>query len=455
MRTRDPGWAWTPYEPDSERPWNLPRVGHLYRRAAFGADATQLQQALSDGPQAAVDRLLEPEADVADFNRTFDRYRPSPGSGGSANELRAWWLRRMIATPHPLLEKMTLFWHGHFAVTNARVQSAQLMQRHVDNLRTFALGSFASMIEAVSQDPAVFVGLGSKANRKAQPNENLARGLIGQFGLGDGNYAEEDIHEAARALTGWFVLQSRLRYIEREHDSGMKQVLGERGNWDRDDVVRIVLAQPATPRWVIRKLYRWLISETDEPSNDLIAPLAESFQPDYDIRKLLAVMLRSNLFFSPAAYRRRIKSPVEFAVGIVRGLEAMVSTSRLGEHLAAMGQNLYHPPTVKGWAGGRAWISGLAMLARANLATALLSGAKPYGDKLNPWEVAKSHGHTTREAAARFVIDLFLQGDVDSDVADVLYATADRAGRPAAGDLPGWLRRFAHGVVTLPEFQLA
>ena len=446
----DPKWAWSAYQPDAQRPWNLAQAGHLYRRAAFGATWDQLQQALSDGPQRTLDKLLRPQTDIAAFNRKYDEYE---SSSGSANALRAWWLRRIILTPHPLLEKMTLFWHSHFATNSATVKNARLMQRHVQLLRSHALNSFRTLLKAVPRDPAVLIYLGAETNRKALPNENFARPLMETFTLGPGHYTEKDVQEAARAFTGWFVLRSRLRYIPREHDGNVKQLLGQKGNFTGDDVIRILLEQPATAQTLVHKLYRRLICETEEPNAGLMTPLVESFSKDYDILKLVEKMLRSNLFFSPAAYRRRIKCPVEFALGIVKPLEGVISTTQLAQDLAGIGQNLYHPPTVKGWTGGRHWINSATMVGRHNLALALLQGSGPYGDKLNPWAVAKKHGCSTSESATGFLLDLFLQGDLESDVRDALLKTA---GAPAdAGDPAGNVRRFAHAVVTLPEFNLA
>ncbi|MHC4581679.1 MAG: DUF1800 family protein, partial [Planctomycetota bacterium] len=166
----DPRWVWARYEPGPDSPWDLARAGHLYRRAAFGASWEQLQQSLSKGPQRTIDKLLEPAAEVAQFNRTYDEYEAATGS---VDQLRAWWLRRMIQTPHPLAEKMTLFWHSHFATNAAAVKNTRLMQRHVGLLRSQALGSFRILLEGISQDPAVLLWLGAEANRKAQPNENL------------------------------------------------------------------------------------------------------------------------------------------------------------------------------------------------------------------------------------------------------------------------------------------
>ncbi|MHC4323874.1 MAG: DUF1800 domain-containing protein [Planctomycetota bacterium] len=444
----DTRWAWAAYEPDADHPWNLALAGHLYRRAAFGASWEQLQQALSDGPQRTIDNLLKPQAETVEFNRTYDEYEAATGS---VDQLRAWWLRRMIQTPHPLQEKMTLFWHSHFATNASEVKNARLMQQHIRLLRSEALGSFRILLEGISQDPAVLLWLGAEANRKAQPNENLARAIMETFTLGPGHCTENDIRDAARAFTGWFVLRSKLRYIPREHDGNEKQIFDRKGNFARDDVLRIILEQPATSRRLVRKLYRWLISETEQPDEALILPLAESFAADYDVLKLVETMLRSNLFFSAAAYRKRIKSPAEFAIGIINALEGTISTTQLAEDLADLGQNLYYPPTVKGWAGGKHWINSTAIIARQNLASALLRGSGPYVNKLNPWAVAQRHGCTTPESARQFLLDLFLQGGLDPDAREALLKTHRRQN----DGLEAQTRYLANAIVKLAEFQMA
>lgn len=450
---RDPGWAWAAYEPDARRPWSPALAAHLYRRAAFGADWKQLQQALADGPQRTIDRLLEPPADVAAFNRTYDGHEDI--AGGSVDGLRAWWLRRMMETPQPLLEKMTLFWHSHFATNAAALKNPRLMREHVHLLRRHALGSFASLLQAISRDPVLLTWLGADANRKAAPNDSFARPLMETFTLGPGGFTEQDVREAARACTGWFVLRGRLRYLAREHDEGVKRILGRSGEFSADDVIRIVLEQPATARMLARKLYRWLISETDEPAEALIAPLAESFAQDYSVSRLVETMLRSNAFFSELAYRQRIKGPVEFSVGIAKALEGIVSTTHLAQDIADLGQDLCHSPTVEGWPGGRYWINTATVVRRCNLSLALLRGEEPYGDVLDPWAVAQRHGSTTTESAAQFLIDLFLQGDLDPGVRKALLSDVPAFAQNGNDTPRSVLRGVAHAVTTLPEFHLA
>jgi hypothetical protein len=443
----DPSWAWAPYRPDAQRPWSLELAAHLYRRAAFGANWGELQQALADGPELAVGKLLRPKAGAAAFNEAYDAYENAgTGSEGGAP---AWWLRRLIQTPCPVLEQMTLFWHNHFAITNARVNNPEMMCRYVHLLRRNALGRFDVLLESVLDEPAVLVCLGARANRKARPSLDFARSLMEQFTLGPGRFSEQDVQGAARALTGWFVSQGKAHFIPREHDQGAKKLLGREGDFDRKDLLRLLLEQPATAQLVVRKLHRWFVSETASLPDALVAPLAADFAKDFDAGKLVETVLRSNLFFS--GYRQKIKSPVQYAVGLVRGLEATVGTVRLAADLADLGQDLFQPPTLKGWAGGQHWINRFTLLGRARLAEELLAGSGPYGGKLDPAATASKYGQSGPEAASRFLLQLFLQGDLPEKTRQALLA--GQAPGPAQG--PDSLRRFGALLAALPEWHLA
>ena len=451
----DAQWAWARYEPGAKRPWDLRLAGHLFRRAGFGATWDQLQQALRDGPQQSVDKLLKPGGDVAAFNRTYDELESAVDpESESTDSVRGWWLRRMMQTPHPLLEKMSLFWHNHFATSPARGSHALSMHRHLQLVRSHALGRFSELLGAIVTDATMLVALDAATNRKARPNQPFAKDLLELFTVGPGNFSEKDASAVARAFTGWFVVRNRARYVAREHDDDRKTVFGQEGPWTGEDVVRILLAQPGTPRLIVRKLYRWLVSETGEPGDALIGPLADSFAKDYDIARLVETILRSNLFFSAAAYRRRIKGPVEYALAIVRGMEETVNPEPLGHALAELGQNVCHPPTAKGWAGGKVWINQATLIGRSNLAWAMLSGSAPYGDRLNPLSAAEKHGPSTVAAAARFLLDLFLQGDVAPEKREKVMQMAAGVGS-AKPDQVKRSREIAYAIVTLPEFQLA
>ncbi len=404
QRPNDPQWAWDVYQPDEGCPWNLRRAGHLFRCAAFGANWPQLQRALDEGPVRTVDRLLRPEADLATFDRTYNEFDASADGSESADGLRAWWLRRMLLTPHPLMENMTLFWHSHFAISNARVRSSTMMREHIALLREHALGNFSQLLQAIARDGATLKGVDCLANRKAAPNPNFAQVLLERYTLGPGNFQAADVSETARAFTGWFVLRDEVRFLSREQDTGSKKVLGQDGVVGDQDVLRIVLDQPAVARLLVRKLDRWLITETQPPDDALLEPLVADFHRDYDLLRLVETMLRSNRFAAAANDHQRVKSPVDFAVGLVRSFEGLVPTARLGDDLAELGQNLLSPPTLSGWEGGLHWINPATVAGRSRLVQSLLSTAGPYGDGLPAADVAQRHAPGAPDDVLGFLV---------------------------------------------------
>lgn len=457
----DPARAWEPYVPGPDAPWDLPRVAHLHRRAGFAASWGVLQRDLKEGPDASLARLLEGEPlaldgrPASEFEALADAMARQLAPGASLARLQSLWLYRMIFTGHPLRERMTLFWHSHFATSELKVRNPELMQRQNRLLREHALGSFPTLLGAIGKDPAMLIWLDSTANRKAHPNENYAREVMELFTLGRGNYTEADIREAARAFTGWFVVNDRFHEVAAQHDGGVKTVLGRTGTFDGDEIPAILLAQPACAEFLCRKLVRAFVSEVDAPSRDLVAPLAETYRSSgYDTRAVVARILHSRLFFDPAVRRRRVKSPVEYAVGTIRALEIThptVGVEALAETCGRMGQNLYAPPSVAGWDGGPAWISAAALLARASLAQALTSEtAGALGGRCKPLEFAREHGFTGHSEVARFFRDLLVQ---DAFEAPVETAIAEAAGGPTTPAVAA--RRGLAMVLTAPEYQLA
>jgi uncharacterized protein (DUF1800 family) len=285
---------------------------------------------------------------------------------GKGLELRSWWLEEMRATPSPLTERMTLFWHNHFVSSDQKVRSPQLMHRQNALLRRHALGNFGAMLREVARDPAMVIYLDNASNRKAQPNENFAREVMELFTLGEGHYSEHDVKEAARAFTGWSVDLDRGEYLFRanQHDDGVKNVLGRSGNLGGDDVLGTLLAHPRTAEHIVEKLWREFVSPTPDAAE--VKRIAARFRASgHEIQVALRALLTSDAFYAEANRASLVKSPVELVVGTLRQFRF-----NTGEMLpfaftvTQLGQNLFAPPNVKGWPGGEAWINSSTLLAR-------------------------------------------------------------------------------------------
>jgi len=298
-----------------------------------------------------------------------------------ARDLKAWWLDEMLATPAPLTEVMTLFWHNHFTSSLAKVKSPVLLYRQNVLLRRHALGNFATLLHEIARDPAMLAYLDNARSRKDAPNENFARELMELFTLGEGHYAEADLKEAARAFTGWSVnpKTGAFAFRARWHDSGDKTVLGTSGKLDGDDVIDILLARPETARLIVDKLWREFISETPDPVEG--ARLAALFRDSgYEIRPLLAALFTSDAFWAPQNRGRLVKSPVDLVVGTLRAFALPVEDSRdLAWATRRLGQDLFNPPDVKGWPGGTAWITGASLLDRQTLMNRVTGGSMANG----------------------------------------------------------------------------
>jgi uncharacterized protein (DUF1800 family) len=466
----DPALAWQPWRPSRSDPWGRKWAAHLLRRAAFGCSRADLLEAERLGHQGTLDLLLRGRPGVEDVQETLtDVGRVAAEQG--AEQLRGWWLYCMLHSLHPLREKLTLFWHNHFATSNDKVQNAVLMFRQNCLLRQHALGKFGPMLQAVSKDPAMLVWLDSNRNVKGAANENYARELMELFSLGVGNYTEKDIKEAARAFTGWHTDGADFAFNARAHDDGTKTVLGQQGAWDGGDVVRIVLEQPAAARFLVRKLYHFLISETAEPPAALLEPLCESFRKSaYDITALVRTMLASRHFYSGHAFRQRVKSPVEYVLGAVqavylrsgekdadyRPLPPQVLVGRL----RAMGQQLFAPPNVKGWPGGRSWLNTSTVLERDNFAEALALGSlwnaksQVPAVAFDPARLLREEKVSRAEDIVRVLLDLYVPGGERPEMRARLVAFAAE-GKPQGATLDRRAREAVHAIMTTAEYQLA
>jgi uncharacterized protein (DUF1800 family) len=459
----DPARAWAPFEPTRDAPWDLARVAHLHRRAGFAAPWDVLERDRRDGFNTSVERLLDGEPNTVDgrpaapFDELLDGMAAQLADSASLTRLQGIWLYRMIFTGHPLRERMTLFWHNHFATSNTKVNKTALMQRQNDLFRAHALGRFPALLEAIGKDPAMLIWLDATANRKARPNENYAREVMELFTLGRGNYTERDVREAARAFTGRFVQGDRFREVAAQHDDGEKTILGRTGRYDGDEIPGLLVGHPACAGFLCTKLVRYFVTETDPIAPELVAPLAEEFRASgYEVRVPLGTILRSALFHDRAVRRRRVKGPVEHAVGTIRALEIVkptVQADALAEACTRMGQALYAPPSVAGWEGGAAWASSAALLNRTNLILALLSEEDAaLGRRCDPLGLARKHDATTPEQGADFLIDLLVQDAFDPNLRRQVIASALAK---AKDDPKAASREAAKLVLTSPEYQLA
>lgn len=401
----DPQWAWESWTPSKEEPWDSQRVRLLMRRGGFGA-APKLVAQLVDQPHDATLKFLFGDSPI---QRDQDRFEEDSTqllaavrAGGSIQRLAAWWVYRMIDTPSPLIEKMTLFWHGHFASGADKVIDTELMAQQNLVLRKYAIGDFRKLVHEVSKDPAMLLYLDSASNRKAHPNENYARELMELFCLGEGNYTEKDVQELARCFTGWEVRRKAFRFNSYQHDEGPKSLFGNNAIQSGEEAIDQVLAHRALPAFIARKLFRFFVCDEPEPSAELLEPLAKLWKDSgHQIEPVVRRILASRLMLSGWSAGRKVRSPVELAVEFIRSLEMTTNLDRLTQGLGGIGQSLFHPPNVKGWDGGRAWINSSTLIGRSNLLVDLVQDAKTRfaGKDLNQW--VKQQGIATTQAWGR------------------------------------------------------
>ena len=405
--------ALEPFVPSSGDPWDSQKAAHLLRRAGFGPLPREIAAATAVGPDRAVDALfvfppalpippvalgdaqaaeMRLDAELELLRSTRQRAQDHPelrefyeqvnqAHGRAIVETTSWWLDRMASGPAPLQEKLVLFWHGHFTSSFGDVQDAIAMYNQNQLFRQYAAGNFARLFDAVARDPAMLRYLNNDQNQRGRPNENWAREAMELFTMGIGHYTEDDVREAARAWTGWTVVDYRsfqdrrtFAFKPAEHDGGQKTFLGQTGPWDGTDVMRIILATPAAPQWVAAKLAKFFVAP--QPPAELVDGLAGLLrQSNYELAPVLRALFRSRAFYRPDVMHAQVKSPTEYVVGAVRHLGIQdADWIRLGEAMTLMGQRLFFPPTVAGWDGGAAWMNSGTVFTRSDVAAALLVG---------------------------------------------------------------------------------
>jgi len=372
--------------------WTAGHVEHLYSRAGFGASARDIARALEWGPRKTVDELIEGEGWIEEpfysrvrggqemrermmrmpeDKRDTVKKRMRREDAAQARDYLGWWMERILEGTDDLRERMTLFWHGHFTSSMQDVKNSHEMILQNQLLRRHALGNFGDMVHGIARDPAMLEYLDNDSNRKSRPNENFARELMELFTLGEGNYTEEDIKEAARAFTGWTDRNGKFRFNRRQHDNGRKTVLGTTGNLDGDDVIDILLEQEVCARYLAGKLLRYF--EGIEPPAERVERYAVLLRKeDYEMTPFLRALFLDPGFYRPGIVGGRVASPLDFLVGASRrmGLDPPSRLVLVGA--ATLGERLFYPPNVKGWEGGDAWITTGSLMQRGNLAGVLL-----------------------------------------------------------------------------------
>jgi uncharacterized protein (DUF1800 family) len=436
-------------------------INHLLRRAGFGATPHELSYYCGLGYDGALDELLNPQK--VDNGKLEDAIRQQDFDFTTIDDLKRWWLYRMAFTRRPLEEKMTLFWHGHFATSNRKVNNAYAMYGQNQLFRANGLGNFSQLLHSVSKDPAMIVWLDNQQNRKGKPNENYAREIMELFTLGIGNYSESDIKEAARAFTGWQTLPAGFFFNKNQHDDGEKTVLGVTGNLNGDDVVDILVKQPATGKFIARKMVKFFVA--DEPDEAMVGRVADVYRRSAgDLKQMMRAIFTDKVFLSEKAFHAKIKSPAELVVGAIKTLQITKLDADLPTTMARMGQDLFMPPNVKGWDGGRAWIATDTMMERFNFANRITS--EKFAEMRKYYQKPSDIMLTQGLASAGDAVDYFLRLLVDDDAPPstreklVAYVSSDIKGNPVdtiqdEETLAAKLRGLVHLIMTLPTYQLA
>jgi Protein of unknown function (DUF1800) len=401
--------------------WSQARAAHLIERAGFGAAPDEVARLAALTPQQAVDELVEYESIVNDlkpfdesviWDPGMDPFPPSRAeavrlarergeglgekvlpegavrrlqpvvdkffyglyaNGIETQRLGLWWANRMLATRRPLEEKLTLFWHGHFATGENKVRDYRMMLRQNEMLRARASGPFRDLLIGILKDPAMLVYLDNGENIKRHPNENFGRELLELFTMGVGHYTERDVREAARAFTGWTNDVLVFKFDAAQHDFDQKTFLGRTGTFNGEDIIDAILAQPVTAEFIAAKVYRFFVRE--DIGDSLKAELGRTYRASgCELKPLLKRIFLSRDFYSTPAIGTQIKSPVQLVVSTYKkiGLREVPTIPDFGRMTGSLGQSLFDPPNVAGWAGGRTWITPATLFNRGNLFRAVL-----------------------------------------------------------------------------------
>jgi len=422
-------------------------AAHLYRRAGFGASYSELVNAETQSPAEVVDSLFatEPESFLKEMKTLEQQIR----SGGNVGSLPNFWLYRMAKSNSQLLEKTTLFWHGHFATSAEKVDDVGMMLDQNNLLRENALQKFMPLVLAISKDPAMLTYLDSKENRKTRPNENYSRELMELFCLGLGNYSEDDIKQIARAFTGWEIKNDKFRFNKYQHDYGTKEFLGSTGEFNGEDAVEIVLKQKSSSEFIAKKLINYFV--TDSPVDaSIVRPIANLLsETNFDVGVTIKTILKSNFFYESIG--KKIRSPIELGVGLLRTIEATGNFVQLSTKLEELGQRPFFPPNVKGWTGGRSWINSATLLSRVNMVGELLNDEKTKYSHQGLEGLTKHYSRQSPEQVLQFFEELLLARDLTPSAKKNLLQLLNNKKESSENRI----RQTIYAIAALPEFQLA
>jgi uncharacterized protein (DUF1800 family) len=486
--------------------WNDATAAHLLNRAGFGGTPVEIERTRQKGLTAAVRDLVDVKSDTANvpppawahprnvrqqrmeikaakdrgenFQQKVRQIRMMEGD--EIVDLRRWWLDRMLNGPAPLLEKMTLFWHGHFATSIQKVRDAYWMWLQNDTIRRNAFGNFGVLVKKISRDPAMMIYLDLQQSRQEHPNENWARELMELFTVGIGNYSEQDIRESARAFTGYRIdfTTQQFRFAPFQQDHRPKTFMNRNGNLNGDEIIDTLVSKPACAQFIGRKLWRFFVE--DEPSSAVVDSVAATIRShNFEMRPILRDIFTSAEFYSDRAMGSQIKSPVQYIVQTSKLLDAPSPAPIAAQNaMRQMGQILFAPPNVKGWDGGKAWISTSTLLFRYNFANYLING-----DTILPPNVRQPRQGTDvgfgraaqyAQQIKRDPIDVgkLVPPDVRTKTREIIDLLAKRffPARPADKELDAFakyiessgpdvtdttLREVVHLMMSTPQFQLA
>jgi len=466
-------------------------MAHLLRRAGFGATREELERYVAQGYEATVEALLHPEnapPALADED-LIRRYHVDENSLMLIDSCQTYWLYRMIHTRRPLEEKIALFWHGVFATGYTKLNQPKAILTQIDMFRRYGLGSFRTLLQQVSRDPAMLFWLDNKDNHRDAVNENYGREILELFSMGVGNYTEDDVRQCSRAFTGWTMRNATLHtarvardsvwpygrldwqflYRQDDHDDGPKTFLGHTGAFDGDELIDIICRQPATARFIARHLYNFFVADEPQvpawptvPPRDpeAIATLMHTFvRSSYDIRTVLRVLFNAD-FFKQATFAK-VKSPAEMVVSTVRltggyGFPA-VEDIDLALETGYMGQQLLDPPSVEGWHTGSEWINTATLMARVNFAArqfadleqpgirAIIAHLRAQGPALSPAQLV--------DACLDLLGPLTVAPSTRQEL--IAHTAADGDLRFDSDDAAARIRDLLQLIVSLREYQLA